>query len=176
MGDEAEANFLHQKRVNNIDQENHQALVESMRTELLKISTEKNETKSKLRHITECFREKESLANKLQSLLNESKANNSGLEMVVREKEKKFDELERLVKNMAIESERKMMEQEKDYEVLLRKQARKSFEKEEISFSRSYNSHDSIKRMESLQDEVNSLRSERSKFENSQIWIFHSEE
>merc|ERR1719384_3124413 len=77
--DETEASSSHQKRVQNIDQENYTSLVESMRTELLKASTEKNELKSEGRALKECLMEKETALNKLELSLRDGRAKASSL-------------------------------------------------------------------------------------------------
>merc|ERR1711983_497501 len=84
-------------------------------------------------------REKENLINKQEGHLIESKNRVSSLEVALKEKQKNIDELEFLAKNLTIETEKKMLEKDRELD-LIRRKVRMDGEERVLN---SFNSHDS---------------------------------
>merc|ERR1719221_572434 len=101
--EETEASLSHQKRVQNIDQENYSSLVESMRTELLKASTEKNEVKTEFRTVKECLLEKEGMVKKLEYQYVDSMNKVHALEADIRIKHNDLREKQKCIDDLHLE-------------------------------------------------------------------------
>lgn len=100
---EMEASLTHQKRVHNIDQDNYSSLVESMRAELLKASTEKNEVKTEFRTVKECLLEKDGAVKKLDYELSDSKSKIQALECDLKQKHIELKEKQKSIDDLQLE-------------------------------------------------------------------------
>ena len=191
---EMEASLAHQQRVHNIDEENYASLVESMRTELLKASTEKNEVKTEFRTVRENLFEKDGAVKKLEYQLTDSKSKIQTFEKELKQKHKDLQEkqiciddlqrevnqltarVEKLVKQTVYSSTaptaNKIVEALQDEVVKLRKKLNNAEENAAASLHAEYSLRSELSKLESEHREtISHLRKEAKIAKNKNLML-----